>query len=119
MEYSALLLDNYVEISKYIDTGSTWKCWILVCRDFAAMNNINQIRRFSNHLATLLKLFPNKPWDWSEVSRNPNITYAIVQANLDNSWDWEMLSRNPNITPVIVQANLDKPWNWNALSYNK
>jgi len=44
-------------------------------------------------------------WDYSMLSKNPNIT-------------WEMLSQNPNITWEIVQKNPDKPWNYSLLSQN-
>jgi hypothetical protein len=33
-----------------------------------------------------------------EASRNPNITYEIVQQNPDKPWDYDELSENPNIT---------------------
>jgi hypothetical protein len=39
-------------------------------------------------------------------------------ANPDKPWDWTWLSRNPNITTEIVTANPDKPWKWNELSCN-
>ena len=40
----------------------------------------------------------DKPWDWSQLSANPNITFDIVLSNLDKHWDWVHLSINPNIT---------------------
>ena len=58
----------------------------------------------------------DKDWWWHGISRNPNITWDIVQANPDKPWDWETLSENPNITWDIVQANQDKPWRWYGLS---
>ena len=62
---------------------------------------------------------PNKPWDWYELSRNPNITMDIVKANPNKPWDWYDLSKNPNITMDIVEANPNKPWDWQWLSRNK
>ena len=32
-----------------------------------------------NHLYILLQLYPDKPWDWSAISDNPNITWEIIQ----------------------------------------
>ena len=64
------------------------------------------------------------------VSNNSNITWDIIQQNLDKPWTWYGLSCNPNITWNIVrhlwwpmrlwrvQQNLDKPWCWSALSCN-
>ena len=34
----------------------------------------------------------DKPWDWSEISQNPNITMDIINNNLDKPWDWEINS---------------------------
>jgi hypothetical protein len=62
---------------------------------------------------------PDKHWDWGWLSRNPNITWEIVEANPDKPWDWNGLSINPNFSWDIVNANPDKPWNWNGLSSNQ
>lgn len=72
-----------------------------------------------NHITKLLKLYPNKPWNWYQLSKNKNITWAYVQKNPNKPWDWRGLSRNPNITWKIVSSNLDKPWDWYKLSKNK
>ena len=37
---------------------------------------------------------PDKPWDWDKLSRNPNVTWDIVQQNPDIPWDWSQLSFN-------------------------
>jgi len=62
---------------------------------------------------------PDKPWDWDKLSRNPNVTWDIVQQNTDIPWDWYVLSANPDITTWdIVQKNPDKPWDWVFLTSN-
>ena len=71
-----------------------------------------------NHLYILLELYPNAEWDYEFLSRNPNITWDIVKANLDKKWDYEFLSENSNITWDIVKANPDKPWSYENLSSN-
>jgi hypothetical protein len=48
-------------------------------------------------------------WNYNRISRNPNVTWDIVQPNPDKPWDYNKLSKNPNITWEIVQANPDKP----------
>ena len=89
-----------------------------------------------------MKANPDKPWGWYWLSKNPNITWGIVEANHDIPWnlrgvsmnqnitmdivkanpyipwDWKGLCENPNITMEIVQQNPDKPWNWIVLSLN-
>ena len=59
----------------------------------------------------------DKPWNWFDLSRNPNITWYIVKANPNKPWDWYELSSNSNITWDIVISNPDKPWDWDGLSY--
>ena len=66
-----------------------------------------------------IKNNPDKPWKYTYLSANPNITWDIVVANPDKPWNWNQLSWNPNITWNIVVANPDKPWNYHELSYNK
>ena len=52
------------------------------------------------------------------LSSNPNITWEIVQANIDKPWNYGGLSSNPNITWEIVKANPDKPWDYYCLLEN-
>ncbi len=37
---------------------------------------------------------PDKPWDWNELSVNPNITMKDVLDNPGNPWNWYYLSQN-------------------------
>ena len=53
--------------------------------------------------------------------RHDNLTNAHVIERLNASdpkvpWDYEGLSKNPCITWEIVEALFDKPWNWDGLS---
>lgn len=59
----------------------------------------------ANHLVTLLKLYPDKLWNWQRLSCNLNITWEFVQAHLDWLWDWKWLSKNPNITWEIIHKS--------------
>ena len=40
----------------------------------------------------------NKPCDWTELSKNPNITIEFIKHNINKQWDWAELSKNKNIT---------------------
>jgi len=60
----------------------------------------------------------DKPWDWHELSASFKITWGIIQLNTDKPWDWSNLSRNPNITWDIIQSNPDKNWNYEMVSTN-
>ena len=47
-----------------------------------------------NHLTLLLLLNPDELWDYDGLTRNPNITWDIVQRNLDKKWNYYWLSSN-------------------------
>jgi hypothetical protein len=106
------------EISTRIPQG-IWKSFILTCRAFYTHNNRAEIAARANHLLTLLTMFPDKPWNWCGLSRNPNITFQGVLDNPDKPWYWYWLSKNPNITPQgVIDDNPDKSWDWCELSQN-
>ena len=71
------------------------------------------------NITYLLKKYPDKPWDWSKLSQNENITMSDVLNNPDKPWDWSLLSHNENITISDILNNPDKPWDWSGLSRNK
>ena len=54
----------------------------------------------------------DKPWDWNEISCNPNITMEYVETHLDKLWNWREISWNPNLTMEYVEKHSDKPWDW-------
>ena len=88
-----------------------------VCKKFYQISQKDA--RFTNHLLILLRMFPDKPWNWYGISQNPNITWDIIVANPDKPWNRDGISQNPNITWDIIAANPDKPWNWYVISRNK
>ena len=61
---------------------------------------------------------PDKPWDWTYISYNPDITMKYINDNLDKPWDWSWVSYNPGITMKDIYDNLDKPWDWVYISRN-
>ena len=48
---------------------------------------------------------PDIPWSHSEYNINPNITWEIVRENPNYDWDYCNLPENPNITWEIVRDN--------------
>lgn len=53
------------------------------------------------------------------ISKNPNITWDIIENNLHEMWDWNMISINPNISMKIINDNPDKQWDKNNIYKNK
>jgi hypothetical protein len=52
----------------------------------------------------IIQANPDLPWDWNDVSRNPNITCGIVDANADLPWDWISLGKNPMDGPYYSSS---------------
>ena len=46
--------------------------------------------------------YPNKPWNWYEISSNPNITMEFVEKYPDKPWNWSGFH--------VIQISL-----WNSL----
>ena len=66
----------------------------------------------------LLKKYPEKPWDWDNISYNPNLALEIIEKYPEKPWDWTGISRNPNITMEMIEKYPEKPWNWSYVSHN-
>ena len=116
------LPDELIEyIFSFTDTGSTFKKILLTCKRWYTLQTKvfpKGKSMFSNHLITLLKFFPHKPWNWQGISCNPNITWDLIYANPDKPWNWYKISSNPKITWDIINTNPDKPWDWVKISFN-
>ena len=110
-------IDILREISKYIPKGS-WKNFIFSCKSCYLSNSDSEVDKRSNHLWTLVTMFPDKDWDWYGISKNPNITWEIVNNNRNKKWTWFALSMNPNITLDIVRENPNITWHSSGLSSN-
>lgn len=52
----------------------------------------------------------NVEWNPRGVSRNPNVTWDIVEKNPEYPWSFYDLSFNPNISRDIVIRNISKEW---------
>lgn len=70
-----------------------------------------------NALTFLLNKYPDKNWDWLELSKNPNITKEFIDNNLHLPWDWNLgVSSNRNVDFKFIEKHKDKKWNWLLLS---
>ena len=88
--------DILFNIFRFIDDGFTYKSVIFTCKDwkriidtsYSSMKN-----ELTNHLQTLLLKYPEKQWNWTCISSNPNITIEFIEKYLDKPWDWSSISR--------------------------
>ena len=64
---------------------------------------------------------PDKPWDWKDISRNPNITMEIIDKYPNKPWDWGVggISQNPNLTIEFIEKHSNKPWDMTHVCKNK
>ena len=118
---SVFVEEILIELFSFVNDGYTYKSVVFTCKKWNSFMKINypeKRNKVCNHLLTLLQKYPNKPWNWCNLSANPNITIDIVEKYSDK-WNWYWLSLNPNITFDIVDKYLDKPWSWDNLSVNK
>jgi hypothetical protein len=78
----------------------------------------NKLFVMTTRFQEFIDTYPDKPWSWYGLSRNPNITLEQVEKYPDKPWNWYGLSWNPNVTMEMVEKYHDKPWNWDGLSRN-
>ena len=39
-------------------------------------------------------------------------TCWFIENHLDKPWNWNNISYNPNITMEFIEKYIDKPWHW-------
>jgi hypothetical protein len=76
-------------IFNYIDSGYTYKSIIFTCKDWYNIMrkyHPNLWIKFCHMFSTILKFYPNKPWNWFYISQNPNLLMEIISNNPDKLW---------------------------------
>src|SRR5437868_12431881 len=66
-----------------------------------------------------IEKYPDKNWNWFDISMNPSITIEFVQKYIDDKWGWKFISNNPNITTEFIEKYPSEDWNWSSISDNK
>ena len=64
----------YNLIMAHLPSGKAIESWSKVSKYFESMITREIEDNFTNHLWTLIKLFPDTQWNWGAISRNPNTT---------------------------------------------
>jgi hypothetical protein len=78
----------------------------------------HEISKNPNLTFDFIEKYPDKDWDWTRISRHHNLNMEFVKSHPDKSWNWDYISYNQNLTMEIIQAHPDKPWNWDRISLN-
>ena len=70
--------------------------------------------------------YPDKNWDWSQLSDNLNINISFILKNLHKNWCWKKVSLRPDLTKsdiasskAILSSSKEIPWDWDSISKNK
>jgi hypothetical protein len=74
---------------------------------------------FSKVWWSYIQTFPEDKINWYTLSRNPNLTCEIIEANLHLPWKWYAMTYNPNITLDYIKQHPDRPWCWGVISEKK
>ena len=59
-----------------------------------------------NELEKIFKKFPNKDWDYTKLSNNPNLTIDMIQEYPNKPWNYTCISRNKSFTFKMLEAIL-------------
>ena len=69
-------------------------------------------------LIKLIEKYPEKNWDWNNISSNPNLPIDYIEKHPEKDWNWDYISFNPNFTMEDIEKYSEKPWNWSEISAN-
>src|SRR5271155_857072 len=105
-----------------IDCGSDYKSVVRVCklwRERAQEWGV-AVDRFSNHLQTLIKMYPHWKWNSRDLSCNPNIDWVFIKSHPElftpDGVYW--FEENPRITETVIIENLDYFLPRHRIEYN-
>ena len=96
------------KLSKYIISTYFYRSCLSIIIDIKNID-ICFYDIISSHPITVFELVLDKPWNFSYLSLNPNITWEIVRDNPDKPWSYYNLINNRNITWEIFRDNTSKP----------
>ena len=84
-------------VRESIDSANTYRNITGVCKDWYhtgsdsgrdhMVDHSAMKHRYTNHIMMLLKRFPDRKWNYSWLSRNPNITWEYIVLNPDRKWN--------------------------------
>jgi hypothetical protein len=73
----------------------------------------------TSSIQLLIQTYPDKPWNWRELSSRSDIPLEFVEENLSLSWDWKKISGRPDLTPPFVENHPAEEWDWWTISSHK
>ena len=69
---------------------------------------------------SIINMWPNKKWNWYQLSKNKNLDFNFLRENIHRPWTLYLISANPNIVNNfdIVYQNIHRNWNFYYLIQN-
>lgn len=96
--------DIICEINSWIK--GDFIAWSSTCKALNAYNDSTARASRANHLATLLKLFPRKPWTFKKLLNNPNISITDLFAHYGKRLTRDQIVNKINAhNPLILSSN--------------
>jgi hypothetical protein len=142
MEISVIPVELLKEILSYISCGHDYKTCRLVCSLWMRLTtDKKKILQYCDQLWTLVRLCPDKPWDWQGFGWNEFVSKGMFNEFMDKKDIWNNVGRRPwvdmgflrqwvdqvgwiaaskgvKVTMDELKQNLDLPWKWTCLSNN-
>ncbi len=105
-------------VLKHINTGRDYKAVCLVCKDWFRIIRVihNKGKKFTNHIITLVKLFPN--WKWNYTNLTDKMCFGYMELS-PKKWNWKLLAMNSRLTYGYVKAHPEYPWDYKAMCGNQ
>jgi len=106
-------------ILRFINRGSDYKCFILICRlywETCRPLHKKLVRRFSNHSLTIISMLPDRDWNWYWVSQKTDLTMEFILDHVNFPWNWSRLTENMCFTIEEILSHPELPWNWQVMA---
>ena len=94
LEYRAktIVMEKLIKLIEKYSIKKKWK-----------LGYVETILNNPNLTIEMINKYPNKNWNWWEISCHENITMDIIEKYPNKPWDWKGISCNPNLTLEFIK----------------
>lgn len=78
----------------------------------------NKLINHKNFKIEWVEKYPDKDWNWEDISSSPNFQIEWVDKYPDKKWDWEAITQSKNITLEFIKNNPHYPWKYTSMLFN-
>ena len=81
---------------------------------------INNIIVHQSHFnISWIKMFPDRDWDFEELTDNSNLDMSWIEQYPFENWSFKKLSYNRTLTPEFIAKFIHRDWDFNILSSHR